>query len=83
VNRPARPGAYAATPCRACRTPKPSRWYLCGSCWGLLTPATREALNRADSHALSRLRQLHAHIDAGRPLPELVITTIPRIIEGA
>ena len=83
MNRPAPRGAYTATPCRACRTPKPSRWYLCGSCWDQLTPAARNALNRADSHALSRLRQLHAHIDAGRPLPDLVITTRPRIIEGA
>ncbi|MCY0957671.1 hypothetical protein [Streptomyces sp. H27-H5] len=67
-------GAYTATPCRACRTPKPSRMYLCPACWAQLTPAAARALNRVDSHALARLRQLHSHIDSGLPLAELEIT---------
>jgi hypothetical protein len=67
-------GAYTATPCRACRTPKPSRHYLCPSCWGQLPDAARRALNRRDGKAFARLRELHAHIDAGRALGELEIT---------
>lgn len=71
--RPTR-GAYTGSPCRACRTPKPSRFYLCGNCWDQLTDATRSALERRDGKALARLRQLHAHIDSGHPLAELEIT---------
>ncbi|MBA0053483.1 hypothetical protein E0L36_22165 [Streptomyces sp. AJS327] len=69
-------GAYTATPCRACRTPKPSRLYLCGNCWEQLPPAARRALTaRGDRvRALARLRELHTHIDAGLPLGELEIT---------
>lgn len=76
-------GAYTATPCRACRTPKPSRWYLCGTCWDALPQATRRALNHADGYALARLRQLHAHIDAGLPLTELAIALNLRTLKGA
>ncbi|MFF3096749.1 MULTISPECIES: hypothetical protein [Streptomyces] len=68
------PGAYTATPCRSCQTPKPSRWYLCGPCWRALPLAARRALDKRDGKALARLRQLHAHIDSGRPLAELEIT---------
>ncbi|WP_019548540.1 hypothetical protein [Streptomyces sulphureus] len=69
-------GAYTATPCRSCRTPKPSRLHLCGACWGQLPAAARRALNaRGDRvRAIARLRELHDHIDAGRPLGELEIT---------
>ncbi|BBA98289.1 hypothetical protein RVR_4422 [Actinacidiphila reveromycinica] len=67
-------GAYTATPCRACRTPKPARWYLCGGCWAALPAPARRALNRRDGHALARLRELHAHIDSEQPLNELEIT---------
>lgn len=67
-------GAYTATPCRACRAPKPSRWYLCGACWAALPEAARRALNRRDGRAFARLRELHAHIDSGQPLEELEIT---------
>ncbi|MFD3844769.1 hypothetical protein ACFWVB_02615 [Streptomyces microflavus] len=66
-------GAYTASPCRACRTPKPVRWYLCGTCWAALPEAARRALNKRDGKALARLRALHAHIDSGRPLNELEI----------
>lgn len=68
-------GAYTATPCRSCLTPKPSRFYLCGSCWDLLTPAARSALNKRDGQALARLRQMHAHIDSGLRLADLEITS--------
>ncbi|MGW6391142.1 hypothetical protein ACWFR1_11695 [Streptomyces sp. NPDC055103] len=65
-------GAYTATACRSCRTPKPSRWYLCGACWAALPEPARRALNRRDGQALARLR---AHIDSEQPLEELEITT--------
>ncbi|MFD6935286.1 hypothetical protein ACFWAP_03890 [Streptomyces goshikiensis] len=67
-------GAYTASPCRACRHPKPVRWYLCGGCWAALPEKARRALNRRDGQALARLRQLHAHIDSEQPLEELEIT---------
>jgi hypothetical protein len=68
-------GAYTATPCRACRTPKPSRFYLCPTCWAQLPETARHALNRRDGQALARLRELHHHVDSGRPLAELEITS--------
>ncbi|MFJ3545412.1 hypothetical protein ACIPQH_24990 [Streptomyces rubiginosohelvolus] len=68
------PGAYTATPCRACRTPKPSGLYLCNLCWRALPAAARRALEKRDGRAFARLRELHAHIDSGRPLAELEIT---------
>lgn len=67
-------GAYTGNPCRSCRSPKPSRWYVCGGCWSLLPEKARRALNRRDGQALARLRELHTHIDSGRPLAELEIT---------
>lgn len=72
-----RRSSHTTTPCRACRTPKPSGLYLCPNCWAQLPPAAQRLLNaRGDrARALARLRQLHAHIDAERPLRELEITT--------
>jgi hypothetical protein len=67
-------GAYTATPCRSCRTPKPSNWYLCGACWNALPAPARRALNKRDGKAVPRLRELHAHIDSEQPLEELEIT---------
>lgn len=76
VSRNARPlrGAYTATPCRSCRTPKPARLYLCTQCWNALPDKARAALNIRDDQALRRLRELHAHIDSEQPLEELEIT---------
>ncbi|MET9321927.1 hypothetical protein ABZX75_17295 [Streptomyces sp. NPDC003038] len=71
----ARRGAYTATPCRACRIPKPPHLYLCGACWGALPAAARRALNKRDGRAFARLRELHAHIDSEQPLEELEITS--------
>ncbi|MGA5496675.1 hypothetical protein ACPCSP_20170 [Streptomyces cinereoruber] len=67
-------GAYTGRPCRGCRTPIPSRLYLCGDCWDQLPPVARRALNRRDDQATARLRQLYDHVDSGRPLAELEIT---------
>ncbi|WP_284576680.1 hypothetical protein [Streptomyces sp. 2P-4] len=67
-------GAFTASPCRACRTPKPVRWYLCGPCWDALPAAARRALNKRDGKAFIRLRELHAHVDSEQPLEELEIT---------
>lgn len=66
--------AMANTPCRKCRTPKPPRMYLCGTCWQALPAPTRCALNRRDSRAMFRLRELHKQIDAGVPLAEIGVT---------
>ncbi|MEV3895376.1 hypothetical protein [Streptomyces anulatus] len=68
------PGKYTATPCRSCRSPKPSYLYLCPPCWRALPQAARRALDKRDGKALARLRQLHAHIDSEQPLEELEIT---------
>lgn len=62
------------TPCRSCKTPKSSRLYLCPTCWSSLSTPARRALNRKDSHALARLRELHQQIDGGRPLPDITVT---------
>lgn len=62
------------TPCRSCRGPRPPRMYLCGNCWGRLSAATRRALNRKDSRAVARLRELHNQLDAGVPLTEIQVT---------
>lgn len=48
--------------------------YLCGNCWGRLSAATRRALNRKDSRAVARLRELHQQLDAGIPLEEIQVT---------
>ncbi|MFD4315054.1 hypothetical protein [Streptomyces sp. NPDC058548] len=67
-------GAYTATPCRACRTPKPVRLYLCTACWNALPEKAQRALKKRDDQAHGRLRQLHDHIDSEQPLEELEIT---------
>ncbi|WP_326729011.1 hypothetical protein [Streptomyces phaeochromogenes] len=74
LHRDRRRTAMATTPCRSCRTPKPSRIYLCAGCWAALTAETRRSLNRRDSKALARLRELHQQIDAGVPLAEIGVT---------
>lgn len=66
---------YTATPCPACRSPKPSRLVLCGTCWDQLPTPARRALNRRDNRTLARLRALHAFILSGRPLAELEIAS--------
>ncbi|WP_055529731.1 hypothetical protein [Streptomyces graminilatus] len=66
-----RGAAVTTTPCRACRTPKPVRMYLCADCWDRLPRPARRALTRRDGQALARLRALHTQLDAGTPLPEI------------
>lgn len=62
------------TPCRSCRTPKPVHMYLCRNCWVSLSAPARRALNRRDSQALARLRELHQQIDGGRNLTDIEVT---------
>lgn len=62
------------TPCRHCRTPKPSWVYVCPDCWYLLSSAARTALKRSDSHTFARLRELHEQIDADVPLTDIHIS---------
>jgi hypothetical protein len=57
-----------------CGTAKLAHWYLCRACWGQVPAAARRVLNRRDALAVTRLRELHAHIDAHRPLSDLEIT---------
>jgi len=47
--------------------------YLCLGCWSTLPMAARRLLNRRDSRAYPRLRQLHRQLDAGVPLAEIRI----------
>lgn len=48
--------------------------YLCLGCWNKLTAAARRALNRRDSKAFARLRELHQQLDASVPHSEIRIT---------
>ncbi|QKW06993.1 hypothetical protein HUT18_11860 [Streptomyces sp. NA04227] len=76
-------GAYTGSLCRSCRTPKPSRLYLCAGCWFQIPAASRRALSgRGDrGGAITRIRQLHDHIDAGQPLGDLEITAMSTAYE--
>ena len=62
------------TPCHSCRNPRPPRMYLCRNCWHLLPAPARRALNRRDSKAFARLRELHKQLDAGVTLTEIRVT---------
>lgn len=64
----------STVPCRVCRTPRPRRMYLCRDCWFELPELARRALNRRDSRAFARLRELHKQIDAGVPLTGIRIS---------
>lgn len=48
--------------------------YLCLTCWNTLTAAARRALNRRDSKAFARLRELHSQINASTPLADIQVT---------
>lgn len=64
-----------AARCPGCPTGRkhPGR-YLCRACWFVLPDAARRLLNRRDSRAFARLRQLHDQLDRGVPLAEIRIT---------
>lgn len=53
---------------------KPPGRYLCRACWFALPEAARRLLNRRDSRAFARLRQLHDQLDRRVPLAEIRIT---------
>lgn len=64
-----------ATRCPGCPSGmKATGKYLCLGCWSDLPMTARRALNRRDSMAFSRLRQLHRQLEAGTPLAEIRIT---------
>ncbi|TLQ45780.1 hypothetical protein [Streptomyces marianii] len=63
-----------ATPCPCCRGSKGRGKYLCLACWSSLPGFTRRALNRRDSHAMARLRELHRQIATGVPMSEIRVT---------
>lgn len=66
-------GVFTGRPCRSCRMPISSRFYLCDACWALLPAPARRALSKRDDRAMARLRELYDHIDRGLPLTELEI----------
>lgn len=66
--------ALMSTLCRVCRGAKQPRTYLCGNCWGRLPAAARRLLNRRDSRAFGRLRELHRQLDADVPLEEIAVS---------
>lgn len=60
--------------CPACQKPKAPGQYLCRRCWFSLTPDVRRALNRVDSGAYDRLRELLDAIRDGVPLGEIRVS---------
>lgn len=62
-----------SSPCPACTGTRAPGQYLCRDCWFQLPTATRTQLNRRDTSATGRLRQLLDQIHAGTPLPDIRI----------
>ena len=61
--------------CPGCHTrTRAAGQYLCRICWLVLPAAARRLLNRRDSKAFARLRELHAQLDRRVPLAEIRIT---------
>lgn len=61
--------------CPACiEHEKASDKYLCYECWGQLKLRARRALQRRDSAALSRYRELRRQLLQGIPLSEIEVT---------
>ncbi|WP_405924893.1 hypothetical protein [Streptomyces sp. NBC_00035] len=48
--------------------------YLCFGCWNTLPTAARRLLNRRDSRAMARLRELYDQITTGVPLHEIEVS---------
>ena len=64
-----------AAPCPGCHTrTRAAGQYLCRTCWFALPSAARHRLNRRDSRAFARLREMHNQLTAGVPLAEVRIT---------
>lgn len=63
-----------ACPTPDCQKPKAAAQYLCRGCWFTLQPAARTALNRRDSLASQRLRELYRQLQAGVALHLIQIT---------
>lgn len=64
-----------ATRCPGCPTGmKGAGKYLCLGCWNGLPMAARRALNRRDSRATIRLRELHTQLVSGVLLAEIQVT---------
>lgn len=65
-----------ATRCPGCPSGmKATGKYLCLGCWNTLPMTARRALNRRDSGAFARMRELHRQIADGVPLADIRITT--------
>lgn len=60
--------------CPSCGQPKAARLYVCGGCWATLPRAARTALNRRDSLASQRLRELYRQLQEGVALHQIQIT---------
>jgi hypothetical protein len=62
------------TACPSCQDPKGTGKYLCPGCWSALPGPARRSLNRRDSKAMARLRELHRQLAARVPLDEIHVT---------
>lgn len=60
--------------CACCPRARGAGNYLCGHCWGRLTPVARRRLSLRDSKAFARLRQLHGAIAAHTPLHQIEVS---------
>ncbi|WP_314411410.1 hypothetical protein [Streptomyces sp. DSM 40484] len=60
--------------CLACPCPRNTGQYTCRTCWTLLSHTTRSRLNRRDSKAFARLRELESKIRSGIPLAEIEVS---------
>ncbi len=61
-------------PCLKCRGPRRPGQYLCRADWYRIPSHTRQLLNRRDSKAMARLRELHDQLTADVPLAEIEVT---------
>lgn len=60
-------------PCHSCGLSKEEDLYLCRACWFSLSRSARTRLNRRDTKALARLRQMRDQIAAGVPLGKVQV----------
>lgn len=60
--------------CLSCTANRAAGQYLCRRCWGQLPETAQRRLNKRDRQAFLRLRELSRQIEAGVPLPDVVVT---------
>jgi transposase-like protein len=60
--------------CPRCGRAKNRRHYLCSTCWAALSDSARTALNKRDSMAYTRLRELLEQIHGQVPPHQISIS---------